>query len=163
MEKRTNSPFPRIDRPVLAAIGVVLVGATVFFAWSDRQHDYKYYQYTFRNMVAEKLGAERAATVPSGLQQVWVPGLRRADRCVTCHQAVSWKGFETAEEPYRTHPVEPLQGAPARAVRLQRLPRRPGMGDRHGGRPRRGRALGGAAARHVRWARPTPWPTTRPR
>ncbi|MFO7691953.1 MAG: c-type cytochrome [Vicinamibacterales bacterium] len=112
MEKRTNSPFPRIDRPVLAAVGVVLVGATVFFAWSDRQHDYKYYQYTFRNMVAEKLGAELAATVPSGLQQVWVPGLGRADRCVTCHQAVSWKGFEGAEEPYRTHPVEPLKAHP---------------------------------------------------
>ena len=66
--------FPRIDRPVLAVIGVVLVGATAFFAWSDRQHDYKYYQYTFRNMVAEKLGADRAATVPSGLQQIWVAG-----------------------------------------------------------------------------------------
>ena len=79
MEKRTNSPFPRIDRPVLAAIGVVLVGATAFFAWSDRQHDYRYYQYTFRNMVSDKLGAERAATVPSGIHQVWVPGLRRAE------------------------------------------------------------------------------------
>ena len=113
MEKRTTSPFPRLDRPVLAAVGVVLVGATAFFAWSDRQHDYKYYQYAFRNMVAEKLGAERAATVPSGLQQVWVPGLRRADRCITCHQAVAWKGFEAAEQPYRTHPVEPLTSHPA--------------------------------------------------
>jgi len=113
MEKRTTSPFPRLDRPVLAAVGVVLVGATAFFAWSDRQHDYKYYQYAFRNMVAEKFGAERAATVPSGLQQVWVPGLRRADRCITCHQAVAWRGFETAEQPYRTHPVEPLTSHPA--------------------------------------------------
>jgi cytochrome c2 len=134
MEKRTTSPFPKIDRPALAVIGLVLVGATAFFAWSDRQHDYKYYQFTFRNMVAEKLGAERAATVPSGIQQVWVPGLRRADRCVTCHQAVSWKGFEAAEEPFRTHPVEPFKTHP---------PERFGCSACHGGQ---GWAIDTAAA-----------------
>ena len=93
-----------IDRPVLALIGVVLVGATAFFAYSDRQHDYKWYQAEFRSRVAEKFGAERAATVTTGLQQVWMPGLQRADRCTTCHQATAWKGFEDAEEPWRTHP-----------------------------------------------------------
>jgi cytochrome c2 len=112
MEKRTSSPFPRIDRPVLAVIGLVLVGATAFFAWSDRQHDYRYYQYEFRRMVAEKLGADRAATVPEGIQQVWVPGLRRADRCVTCHQATTWEGFEKAEHPLRTHPAGLLAAHP---------------------------------------------------
>jgi len=112
MEQRTDSPYPRIDRPVLAIIGIVLVGSTIFFAWSDRQHDYKYYQYQFRAMVAEKLGADKAATVPTGLQQAWVPGLRRADRCTTCHQATNWKGFESAEEPYRTHPSEILRAHP---------------------------------------------------
>lgn len=112
MEQRTNSPFPRIDRPVLAVIGVLLVAATVYFAWSDRQHDFRYYQYEFRRMVAEKFGEERAAAVPEGIQQVWVPGLRRADRCETCHQAVSWKGFESADEPWRTHPTAPLAAHP---------------------------------------------------
>jgi cytochrome c2 len=112
MEKRTNSPYPRIDRPVLAVIGLVLVGATAFFAYSDRQHDYKWYQAQFRAQVAEKLGAERAATVTSGLQQVWVPGLQRADRCTTCHLATTWKGFEAAEEPWRTHPAGILASHP---------------------------------------------------
>ena len=31
---------------------------------------------------------------------------------MTCHQAVTWKGFETAEEPLRTHPVELLKTHP---------------------------------------------------
>ena len=31
MERRTNSPYPRIDRPVLAIIGVLLVVSTVLF------------------------------------------------------------------------------------------------------------------------------------
>ncbi len=112
MEQRTNSPYPKLDRPILAIIGAVLVGATVFFAYSDRQHDYKWYQAQFREQVAEKLGAERAATVPSGIEQVWVPGLRRADRCTTCHQAITWKGFETADQPWRTHPPEILATHP---------------------------------------------------
>lgn len=112
MEKRTPAPFRQRDRVILAAIGAVLVVATALFLWSDRAHDWRYYQYAFRKQVAEKYGAEKAATVPSGLQQIWVPSLRNADRCVTCHQAVAWKGFETAEEPWRTHPQEILRTHP---------------------------------------------------
>ena len=112
MERRTNSPYPAIDRVVMAAIGVVLVAATGLFIWSDRAHDWRYYQFTFRELVAERFGEDKAADVPTGLQQIWVAALGRADRCVTCHQGVAWKGFETAEQPYRTHPIEPLKAHP---------------------------------------------------
>lgn len=112
MEQRTTSPYPRLDRPVLAGIGVLLVVSTVLFWWADRSHDWRYYQGEFRQMVADRFGADRADTVPAGIQQIWVPGLRRADRCQTCHQAVTWKGFESAEEPWRTHAAEPLRNHP---------------------------------------------------
>ena len=112
MEKRADSPLPKTDRPILAIVGVLLVVSTVLFAWSDRQHDWRYFQYAFRARVAEKLGAEKARGIPRGVQQIWAPELRRADRCITCHQAVLWKGFETAEEPFRTHPPEPLKNHP---------------------------------------------------
>jgi cbb3-type cytochrome oxidase cytochrome c subunit len=112
MEQRTDSPYPRIDRPVLAIVGVLLVVSTVLFVRSDRMRDFWYYQYQFRRQVAERFGADKARTVASGLQQIYVPALRRADRCITCHQAVAWKGFETAEEPYRTHPEAPLRAHP---------------------------------------------------
>ena len=109
MEQRTSSPYPRIDRPLLAIIGVLLILSCVMFFASDRAHDWRYYQMAFRNQVAEKFGADKADTTPSGIQQIWVAGLGRADRCITCHQATTWKGFERAEEPYRTHPAEPLK------------------------------------------------------
>ena len=112
MEKRTDSPLPKTDRPILAVVGVLLVVSTALFAWSDRQHDWRFYQYAFRSQVAEKLGAEKARGIPRGVQQIWAPELRRADRCITCHQAVQWKGFENAEEPFRTHPAEPLKNHP---------------------------------------------------
>src|SRR5262249_36238366 len=108
MEKRTDSPYSKSDRPVLAIVGVVLVISTILFARSDRAHEWRWYQNEFRNQVAEKLGADKARSVPTGIQQIWVPSLGRADRCITCHQAVEWKGFESAEEPWRTHPREVL-------------------------------------------------------
>ena len=113
MEKRTDSPYPRLDRPVLALVGVLLVISTVLFAYSDRRHDWRYYQWEFRKLVGEKFGAEKADTVPAGMQQVWVPSMGRADRCITCHQATHWKGFEQADHPYRTHPPEILKSHPA--------------------------------------------------
>jgi len=106
MEKRSDSPYPRIDRPVLAAVGVLIVLSTILFARNDREHEWRWYQHEFRRLVAEKLGEERAAEVPRGFQQIWVPSLGRADRCVMCHQATSWKGFESEEHPWRTHPPE---------------------------------------------------------
>ena len=141
----------RSTGPCWRSIGVVLVVGTALFMWSDRAHDWRYYQYAFRQQVAEKFGADKAADVPTGLQQIWVADLGRADRCITCHQGVSWKGFESAEEPYRTHPVEPLEDASDREVRLHVVSRRTGLGGGHVGRARRGRALGGAAAQpHAR-------------
>ena len=112
MEKRTDSPYPRRDRPVLAIVGVLLVASTVLFTINDREHEWRYYQYAFRQLAAEKFGDEKARTIPTGLQQVWVPALGRADRCITCHQATNWKGLETAEEPFRTHPPGPLASHP---------------------------------------------------
>jgi cbb3-type cytochrome oxidase cytochrome c subunit len=112
MEKRTDSPYPRRDRPVLAVIGVLLVVSTVLFARNDREHEWRYYQHEFKRLVAEKFGADKAKTVPAGLQQIWVPALGRADRCVSCHQATSFKGFETADHPWRTHPPALLRSHP---------------------------------------------------
>ena len=112
MEKRTNSPFPAIDRPVMAVVGVVLVIGTGLFMWSDRAHDWRFYQMEFSQLVAEQFGADKAADVPTGLQQIWVADLERADRCTTCHLGVLWKGFEKAEHPYRTHPEAPLKTHP---------------------------------------------------
>jgi cbb3-type cytochrome oxidase cytochrome c subunit len=112
MEQRTSSPYARRDRPVLAVVGVLLIVAAVLFTRNDREHEWRYYQYAFKQVVAEKLGADKSRTAPTGLQQIWVPSLGRADRCITCHQATTWKGFETAAEPFRTHPVEPLKNHP---------------------------------------------------
>ena len=102
MEQRADSPYPRLDRPVLAVIGVVLVVSTVLFARNDREHEWRYYQYRFRQVVAEKLGDDKAKAVPSGMQQVWVPSLGRADRCNGPRGALATQG--PTEPPPRPRP-----------------------------------------------------------
>jgi cytochrome c551/c552 len=94
----------------LAGIAVLLLAGFIFYDYY--MPEWKQYQSAFRNLVEQKLGPERAAVVPSGLQQIYVKELDKADRCVTCHQGVEWKGLENAQEPFRTHPPEILEKHP---------------------------------------------------
>ena len=164
MEKRTDSPYPRLDRPVLAVIGLVLVVATVLFAAQRPRARLALLPGRSSSSWWPRSSAPtRRGPSPPGMQQIWVPGLGRADRCTTCHQAINWKGFEAADHPWRTHPPEILELAPARDVRLHLLPRRPGLGDRHRAGPRRRRTSGRSRSSARRWARPTRSSTTRTR
>lgn len=104
--------FVTRDR-LLLALGAVFFFAGILFVfvrtWTP---DWRDYQSEFREVVRETLGDERAASVLTGLQQVYVEPLGVADRCVTCHQGVTWKGLEKAPHPYRTHPKEILAQHP---------------------------------------------------
>ena len=66
MEQRTNSPYPRLDRPILAIVGVLLVLGAVLFTVNDREHEWRFYQFDFKRLVGEKLGADKARTSPTG-------------------------------------------------------------------------------------------------
>jgi cytochrome c2 len=91
-------------------VGILLITALVYADYF--QPEWKDYQHEFREMVSKRFGEDRARQVPTGLQQVWARDLNRVDRCTTCHQAVEWKGFESAAEPYRTHPADILKQHP---------------------------------------------------
>ena len=89
---------------VLGICGVLLARETT--------PGYQPYQEDFRRLVEERFGPERAARVPEGLHQVWLPSAERVDRCVSCHLGVTWTGLEDAELPYSTHPEAPLANHP---------------------------------------------------
>lgn len=74
--------------------------------------EWKKYQSGFKELVTNRLGPEKAAKIPTGLQQVWIKDLNRTDRCVTCHQGVEWSGLEDAPEPFRSHSKEVLAKHP---------------------------------------------------
>ncbi|MEK9139219.1 MAG: hypothetical protein AAB393_19030, partial [Bacteroidota bacterium] len=104
--------FVTRDRLWLSLAGIAVLVLMGFISFDYFTPEWRSYQAEFRDLVDEKFGPDRATTVPSGLQQVYVKDLGKADRCVTCHQAVEWKGLENAPEPFRTHPKEILDKHP---------------------------------------------------
>ena len=104
--------FVKTDKLLVSVLGLVVLALSGFVFFDYFTPEWQQYQSEFRKLVAEKLGPERAAMAPRGLQQVYVKELERADRCLTCHQGVEWKGLESAPEPFRTHPKEILEKHP---------------------------------------------------
>jgi cytochrome c551/c552 len=100
------------DKLLIYLFGAGTLALTGYLYWDQAVPEWKGYQDEFRDLVAKRFGPQRAATVPSGLQQVWVKELDRTDRCTTCHLAIEWKGLDNAPNPYRTHPKEVLDKHP---------------------------------------------------
>jgi cbb3-type cytochrome oxidase cytochrome c subunit len=85
-------------------ISILLIVGTLAVIIQDSTSDWKYYQAEFREIVAENFGSVDLSTIPSGIQQIWIEDLNRVDRCITCHQGINWKGLETVEQPWKSHP-----------------------------------------------------------
>ncbi len=88
---------------LFAAALMVAVGVAAIV--HDMVPEWKYYQSEFREIVAERFGDVDPATLPSGIQQIWVEKLDRVDRCSTCHLGIAWRGLEEVEQPWTTHPM----------------------------------------------------------
>lgn len=104
--------FVMRDRMWLSLTGIILLLITALVFYDYLTPDWVWYQDEFREIVGEKLGPDRAEAVQSGLQQIYAQELGRADRCITCHQGIEWKGLENAPQPYRTHPKGILEKHP---------------------------------------------------
>ncbi len=102
----------RKDRFFLWVFSVIFLALTVYVFWAQGTPEWKSYQAEFKKVVAERLGKDRAATVQGGIRQIWIKELDRADRCVTCHLGVEWKGLENAPQPFTTHPAAILEKHP---------------------------------------------------
>lgn len=100
------------DSIKLYSLGAFALIITLGLYWNDYMAEWKGYQDQFRSYVTSKFGAERAAQIPSGLQQIWVKDLDRVDRCTTCHQGIEWKGLESAPNPFKAHPKGILEKHP---------------------------------------------------
>ena len=100
------------DVAALACLAVLLALATGWLIYQDSAPEYLRHQREFRDSVRQRPGEAAAATVPTGIQQIWVPETADANRCVTCHQATTWRGFEAGAEPLRTHPAGILRSHP---------------------------------------------------
>ncbi len=100
------------DSILLYSFGGVVLIITALVFWNYYTPEWKGYQDEFQEMVAKKLGPDRAAQAPRGLQQIWLKDLNRIDRCTTCHEGMEWKGLDSAPNPFKSHPQEILKKHP---------------------------------------------------
>jgi len=89
---------------LLLVAAVAIVGVGIAAIVHDTAPEWKYYQAEFRAIVGERVADVDPATLPAGIQQIWVEKLDRVDRCTTCHLGVTWQGLEDVEQPWTTHP-----------------------------------------------------------
>ena len=134
MTRRSAPPRLHVAFAALG-LGFLAIFSWVFFReqgaeWRAAQARFRELEATVKNphQLAQSAGA-------AGVRQVWLPDLGRVDRCTTCHLGVDDPAFANAPALFRTPPGDVADHAPRREVRLHRLPRRPGRGDRL--RPRR--------------------------
>lgn len=102
----------RRDIQYVWILGLAVLAVCAWAVVADTDKDYIYYQREFRNLVRAQIGEKQAEAVPSGIQQIWIPSAQRVDRCTSCHLGVTWSGLEKADQPYRSHPPEPLKNHP---------------------------------------------------
>jgi mono/diheme cytochrome c family protein len=112
MTMKEKLGFVNADKVLLALGGIALLVLVALVFYDDVTPEWQTYQSEFRDLVGEKFGPQRMTGVPRGLQQIFVKELNRTDRCVTCHQAVEWKGLDNVPHPYRAHPREILEHHP---------------------------------------------------
>jgi hypothetical protein len=102
----------RADPAVAAVLAALLALATGWLVYSGWTPEYLRYQHAFREAVRLRSGERATESIPVGIQQIWISQTGDANRCVTCHLAVTWRGFESAPEPLRTHPADILRSHP---------------------------------------------------
>jgi hypothetical protein len=119
--------FVRKDMLVISLGGIALLLLMGWIFYNASTPEWEDYQAEFQDLVVDKFGESRAATVPHGLQQLFVKELNLADRCVTCHLN-GMKGMETRAFPdapetnLERHPVDKFTAI---------LPWRTGLCHRH--------------------------------
>ena len=112
MEKRTNSPYPR-DRPAGHGGDRGRAGHRHGALHLERPRArLALLPVEFRRMVAEKFGEEKATRCPAGLQQIWVADLAARRPLHHVPPGDVLEGLRDAEQPFRTHPPEPLKTHP---------------------------------------------------
>ncbi len=98
----------RKDSLLLFIGGTLLLILTLAMIYKETHPQWESYQKQFVKVASTYIGKEKAKKVDLGLRQIYIPKLRRVDRCTTCHLGYNIPGLEKADEPFTTHPDLPF-------------------------------------------------------
>ncbi len=89
---------------------VVLAFTALAFFEENLTADWRAHQLEYRRLLAERSAWAEPPEIR--LRQVYLPEMRRVDRCVTCHVAIEDSAFTDVDNPLKTHPGNYLENHP---------------------------------------------------
>lgn len=89
---------------LFAVFSVIIFLELGMFVYKEYAAEWKGYQATYYEKLAEKMDDPKLAGTPLRVNQIWDKSLNRPDRCVTCHAGIANPAFENEPQPYTTHP-----------------------------------------------------------
>jgi ferredoxin len=89
---------------LFAILSLSIVFMLGIFVYRDLAPEWKGYQSIYYQKLSVSVKDPEIAKTPLKVNQVWSEGLRRADRCTTCHLGVANPAFVNEPQPYTTHP-----------------------------------------------------------
>jgi mono/diheme cytochrome c family protein len=117
MDDGSNNPYVRRLKIVLLVSSLVSLVLLLLSAFEENLgREWRQYQKSYRAQLIKRAADDKvrqaAERMELQIQQVFLPELKRIDRCVTCHIGIDDPTQADAEQPLRTHGGEILRHHP---------------------------------------------------
>src|SRR5688572_28887111 len=102
-------------RVLFAVFSTLSLLTLIWTGYKDAVPEWKHYQKSYNQLLKEKIEAkgEKLASKPRvEIAQLWLPELRRTDRCTTCHLGVENNDMADAPQPFTKHSGKYLEWHP---------------------------------------------------
>ena len=92
----------------ISSIAVILFSGLYLyqenFAPEWRIHQLAYLDQIIKKRASNAVQETASFSFYTGLKQIWLPRMNRADRCISCHVAIEDSHFQTETNPLKAHP-----------------------------------------------------------
>lgn len=102
--RRQGKFNPLHDFYWLSFFSFLLFVLVIFAFYKEANPEWKRYQQEFKSYLAENVSPESASAFEFSIRQIWLPGLSRVDRCISCHLGYDQPGLSGAPPPFTAHP-----------------------------------------------------------
>jgi len=108
--------YSRFYLALMLISGIALVVIVGFIFYREFNPEWMYYQRQYKKlliqMATDEKSKKKAASLELGHRQIYIPALKRVDRCMNCHIGVDNPLMAKADVPYKSHSGDYLKKHP---------------------------------------------------
>lgn len=101
---------------ILLIASIVVIGFIGLATYSELSSEWKQHQAEYKDYVVkhakDEAAKKRAAKIETGVQQIFIGSLKKADRCMSCHIGVENPMMTKVDQPYKVHSGDYLTNHP---------------------------------------------------